>query len=210
MKALIIVDIQHDFLPGGALAVPHGDEIIPVVNKLQTCFDLVVMTQDFHPQNHGSFASNHPGKNVYEMIDLNGLPQVLWPDHCVETTKGADFPEDLDTKQVAAVFQKGTDPQVDSYSGFFDNGRKKDTGMGGYLRSKGVKSVYVCGLATDYCVKATAIDAHSLGFETFFVQDASRGVNLNPGDVDAAIEDMKREGITVIDSEKVLSPVVTV
>lgn len=203
MRALIIVDIQNDFLPGGALAVSEGDEIIPIINRLQAQFDRVVLTQDYHPANHGSFASNHPGAAVYSQIDLHGLPQTLWPDHCVQGSTGAEIALALSLKHVDRIFQKGTDITVDSYSGFFDNGRRMATGLGDYLQAQGVKEVYVCGLATDYCVKFTALDALSLGFKTFLIEDASRGVNLAPSDVKNAVKEMKTAGIQVIKSKEV-------
>lgn len=207
MRALIIVDIQNDFLPGGALAVPGGNEIIPIVNRIQSGFDLVVMTQDFHPSHHGSFAANHPGHSLYEVIDLNGLPQVLWPVHCVQGSPGAEFPMALDIRKVDKVFAKGTDPLIDSYSGFFDNGGQKATGLGEYLAEKGVTSVHVCGLATDYCVKFTALDAIALGFETVLIEDACRGVNLGPDDIKNAISEVRSEGVTVIQSTQIAAPV---
>ena len=197
MNALILVDIQNDFVPGGALAVPDGDAIVPPVNKLQMRFDLVVATQDWHPPDHRSFAANHPEKKVYDVIDLHGLPQVLWPVHCVRDTPGAEFVPALDRSRIARVFQKGTDPAIDSYSGFFDNGHRKSTGLGDYLRDRGVDTVYVCGLATDYCVKFTALDARQLGFETVLIGDATRGVNVRPGDVGRAVEEMCAAGVVV-------------
>jgi len=190
MRALILVDIQYDFVPGGALAVREGDLVVPLANRLMPKFDVVVATQDWHPPDHGSFAANHPGKRIGEVIDLNGLPQVLWPVHCVQFTSGAAFVRGLEVERIAQVFQKGTDPRIDSYSGFFDNGHRKATGLGEYLKSKNVTDVYVCGLATDYCVKFTALDAVQLGFKTHLYANASRGVNLKPGDVDRAIEEM--------------------
>jgi nicotinamidase/pyrazinamidase len=200
MNVLILVDIQNDFLPGGALPVPEGDAVIPIANRLQEGgrFDLVVATQDWHPAGHGSFAANHPGRTVGEVIDLNGLPQILWPVHCVQETRGAAFADGLATMTIEKVFPKGTDPAIDSYSGFFDNGHRKSTGLGDYLRARGVTDVYVCGLATDYCVKFTALDARQLGFNTFLVEDASRGVNLKPGDVDAAAKEMRAAGVKVV------------
>jgi len=200
MKALLLVDLQNDFCPGGALAVPEGNTVIPLANALMKNVDLVVATQDWHPANHGSFAANHVGKNVFEMIDLAGLPQVLWPVHCVQNTPGAAFVNELNAKGIHNVFKKGTDPSIDSYSGFFDNGHRKATGLGEYLKQKGVTDVYVLGLATDYCVKFTALDARTLGFKTFFVEDASRGVNLQPTDVVKAIADMKAAGVTIMNS----------
>ena len=204
MKALILVDIQTDFLPGGALAVPDGDAIIPVVNGLQAKFPLVVATQDWHPANHGSFAANHPGKNVFEQIDLNGLPQTLWPVHCVQGTPGAELAMGLERGRIAKIFPKGTDAGIDSYSGLNDNGHRKSTGLGEWLKAKTVTEVFVCGLATDYCVKFTALDAAQMGFETFFIEDASRGVNLQPNDVANAVAEMARAGIVVIRSQQVV------
>ncbi|MEY3442564.1 MAG: hypothetical protein RLZZ519_845 [Bacteroidota bacterium] len=207
MRAIILVDIQNDFLQNGALEVPDGEAIIPIVNQLQPLFDLVVMTQDWHPADHGSFAPNHPGLRPYDVVNLNGLQQVLWPTHCVQNSPGAEFSMALDIRNVDKIFQKGTDPGIDSYSGFFDNGRRKATGMGDYLHEKGVTSVYVCGLATDYCVKFTALDALSLGFETFLIEDASRGVNVNRGDVKKAVAEMKAAGIAIMKSKEILKPV---
>jgi len=177
MQALIIVDIQNDFLPGGALAVQNGDAVIPVINKLQSQFDLVVATQDWHPADHKSFASMHPGKKIFDEIKLNGLPQVLWPDHCVQGTAGADFSSMLDTKKIEAIFRKGMDKNIDSYSGFFDNRKKKATGMGDYLKGRGVSSIYVCGLAADYCVYFTALDGLEMGFQSTIIRDATRAID---------------------------------
>jgi nicotinamidase/pyrazinamidase len=203
MNALILVDLQNDFVPGGALPVAEGDAIVPLINSLQPRFDLVVATQDWHPRDHGSFAVNHPGTNVYDEIELAGLPQVLWPVHCVQGTPGAAFVPTLDMSRVARTFRKGTDPALDSYSGFFDNGHRKATGLGDYLREHDVDRVYVCGLATDYCVKATALDARQLGFETFLIEDATRGVNLPPGNVARAIEAMRAAGVQIVQSQAV-------
>src|SRR3954451_103947 len=146
MNALILVDLQNDFCPGGALAVREGDAIIPLINGLQSKFELILATQDWHPRNHASFAANHPGKNVGDVIDLHGLPQVLWPVHCVQNTPGADFAPALDRSRIARIFQKGTDPEIDSYSGFFDNGHRKSTGLGEWLTDRKVTRVHVCGL----------------------------------------------------------------
>jgi nicotinamidase/pyrazinamidase len=177
MKALIVVDIQNDFIPGGSLAVPAGNEIIPIVNRLEKKFLLVVATQDWHPESHLSFASNHPGKNVYETVSVDGLEQILWPDHCLQGKKGAMFPAEFDDRRVEAIFRKGTDPRIDSYSGFFDNGRKKSTGLGDYLKGRGVRQVYLCGLAAEYCVLYTALDAVELGLETYYLEDATRALS---------------------------------
>lgn len=201
-RALILVDIQNDFVPGGALAVAEGDRVVPIANALQTKFDTIVATQDWHPANHGSFASQHPGRKPGEVIDLNGLPQVLWPDHCVQHSKGAEFHPALNVSR-ARVFQKGTDPAIDSYSGFFDNGHRRGTGLAEYLKSIGVTDVFVCGLATDYCVKYTSLDARQLGFDVTLVVDACRGVNLQPGDVDGAVEEMRRANVNVVTSAQV-------
>jgi nicotinamidase/pyrazinamidase len=203
MRALLLVDIQNDFLPGGALAVPDGDAVVPVANRVQPLFDLVVATQDWHPANHGSFADNHPGRWPGEIIDSAGLSQILWPVHCVQGTRGAEFAPALDTSRVERVFHKGTDPSVDSYSGFFDNGRRQATGLADYLREKRVTAVYVLGLATDYCVKWTALDAREMGFETWLIADGCRGVNLVPGDVSLAIDEMRAAGVQLIESKDV-------
>ncbi len=205
-KALILVDIQNDFLPGGALAVPEGDAVIPIANQLQAqgIFDLVLATQDWHPANHGSFAANKEGAKVGELLELNGLPQVMWPVHCVQKTKGAELAEALEKKHIQKIIYKGTDATIDSYSGFFDNGHRKATGMGDYLKAQGITNVYVMGLATDYCVKFTALDAHELGFNTFLIADGSRGVNLQTGDVDQAITEMKMAGVSIIQHSDLL------
>lgn len=201
MRALILVDIQNDFLPGGALAVPRGDEVVPVANALMPRFERVVATQDWHPANHGSFASQHPGRQVGEVIDLNGLRQILWPDHCVQGTAGAAFAPGLNTAGMHRVFQKGTDPGIDSYSGLYDNGHRRSTGLGEFLKAEGVTDVYVLGLATDYCVKFTALDARAEGFNTFVIEDGCRGVELRRGDVAAAFDEMRAAGVQVVRSE---------
>ena len=200
MKALILVDIQYDFCPGGSLAVPDGDAVVPVANRLQKKFELVAATQDWHPRGHGSFASSH-GKPVYAVIRIHGAPQTLWPDHCVQGTHGAELVSALDRARIARIFQKGTDPEIDSYSGFLDADHKHSTGLADYLRERGVDEVYVAGLATDYCVKYTALDAARLGFRTHVIEDGCRGVNLNPGDSETALEEMKAAGVRIIKSE---------
>jgi nicotinamidase/pyrazinamidase len=203
MKALILVDIQYDFCPGGSLAVPQGDEIVPLANRLQKQFELIVATQDWHPRGHGSFASTH-GKPVYEVISINGSPQTLWPDHCVQESRGAELVAALNTSRIARVFRKGTDPRIDSYSGFLDADHKNTTGLADFLRERSVDRVYLAGLATDYCVKYTALDAVHLGFEAFVVADACRGVNLQPDDSDRAICEMKAAGVKIIRSGALL------
>jgi nicotinamidase/pyrazinamidase len=202
MKALIIVDVQNDFCPGGALAVRDGDHVVPIINDIKANFDIVVATQDWHPRNHGSFAANHAGKKPGEVIDLHGLQQVLWPVHCVQRTNGADFVANLNTQRIDRIFQKGINPDIDSYSGFYDNGHRRSTGLGEYLKDKGVTDVYVVGLATDYCVKFTALDARRLEFKTVLVEDACRGVELNDGDVRRAIEEMRANGVEVVQSNE--------
>lgn len=177
MNALIIVDIQHDFLPGGALAVSQGDEVIEPINRIQVDYDLVLATQDWHPEGHKSFASVHKGKQPYDIIDLDGLQQTLWPDHCVQGTQGAQLSELLDTRRIEAVFRKGMDPNIDSYSGFFDNGRRKNTGLAGYLRDRQITSVAVAGLAADFCVFFTAMDALDEGFQVTILTHASRAID---------------------------------
>ena len=200
-KALVLVDLQNDFIPGGSLAVREGDAVIPVANAVQKKkFDLILATQDWHPRNHGSFASNHPGKHPGDMIELGGLPQVLWPNHCVQGSRGAEFHPVLDRSRVTKVFRKGTEPEIDSYSTFFDNAHRKSTGLGDYLREQKITDVYLLGLATDYCVKYSALDAVGLGFKTHVVIDGCRGVELNPGDTKSAVDEMRRAGVEIVTS----------
>jgi nicotinamidase/pyrazinamidase len=203
MKALLLIDVQNDFVPGGGLAVPEGDQIIPLLNQLQPSFDLVVATQDWHPQAHKSFASNHEGQQVFNKIELHGLEQVLWPNHCVQGTPGAELHKDLDTSRVEAIFRKGTNPEIDSYSGFYDNGHQKSTGLVDYLRGKGVTQVYVAGLAGDYCVYFSAKDAVQEGFETFLIEDASRPIS--PEGFQQVKEDLQHLGGHVVQSSSLLS-----
>ena len=197
VKALLIIDVQNDFCPGGSLAVPEGDQIIPGINELMSKFDLVIASQDWHPVNHGSFASNHD-KAPGELIELNGLQQVLWPDHCVQGSQGAEFHKELCLDSVDAVFTKGENPLIDSYSAFFDNGHLNETGLNDYLQKNKVNELYICGLATDYCVKFTALDALNLGYKTYLVDNLCRGVELQKGDIKAAIKEMKSAGVKVI------------
>ncbi|MGC8742514.1 MAG: bifunctional nicotinamidase/pyrazinamidase [Verrucomicrobiia bacterium] len=197
-KALIIVDVQNDFLPGGALAVPEGDAVIPVANELIKQFKIVVATQDWHPKDHKSFAINHPGKKPGDKIIIEGIEQILWPEHCVQNTHGAELSHKLDASRITKVIQKGTDSNIDSYSAFFDNARKKATGLESFLKSMNVSMIYVIGLATDYCVKFTVLDGLSLGFKTFLFLRGCRGVNLNPRDVENAIETMKNAGAEIV------------
>jgi len=200
MMALVLVDIQNDFLSGGALAVPRGDEVVEVTNRLVDQFELVVATRDWHPANHGSFASQHEGSQIGDVIDLNGLEQILWPDHCVQDTPGAAFAAGLRIDRAERVFPKGTDPEIDSYSGFFDNAHRKSTGLGDYLRQRDVDAVCIVGLATDYCVKFTALDSLREGFKTTVVLDGIRGVEVEPGDVDAALQELRDAGVRLAHS----------
>lgn len=197
-SALILVDLQNDFLPGGALAVRDGDAVLPVANRwLQKC-DLAVATQDWHPPNHLSFAANHPGKKIGDEVEIEGHRQKLWPAHCLADTPGAALADALDMDRITHVVKKGTDPQVDSYSAFFDNSRLRGTGLEEYLREQGVETVYLLGLATDYCVKATALDAVKLGFHVKLIEEGCRGVNLVAGDVARALADMREAGVEMI------------
>ena len=200
MRALVLVDLQYDFCSGGALAVPRGEETIAVAQRLMPRFETVVATQDWHPRDHGSFAANHPGTSPGQLIELAGRPQVLWPVHCVQETRGAELHAGLDRRRISAVIRKGTDPQIDSYSGFFDNGHQKETGLAVWLREHSVRQLYVLGLATDYCVKLTVLDACKLGFDVWVVEDGCRAVDLAPGDGERAFAEMRAAGATVIPS----------
>lgn len=200
MRALIIVDVQNDFVSGGSLEVPAGEQVVPLVNELAEKFDLVVATQDWHPQNHKSFASNHDDKKPFEKIALHGLEQVLWPDHCVQGSSGADFHPQLEMKRIEAIFRKGMDPEIDSYSGFYDNGHKKNTGLAGYLKDRGVRQVFVSGLAGDYCVFYTAMDALKEGFDTFLIEDATR--SIIPADFEKAKKKIAALGGKVVASDE--------
>jgi nicotinamidase/pyrazinamidase len=203
MRTLILVDLQNDFAPGGALAVHEGDRVVPVANSIIDKFDLVVATQDWHPPDHRSFAANNPGHEVGDVIDLAGLRQILWPVHCVQNTPGADFIPGLAVTQINHITRKGTDPTIDSYSGFFDNGHRKATDLGDYLSQQKASRVYIMGLATDYCVKFTALDAVGLGYETFLIEDGCRGVNLQKEDSANAIAEMKMAGVVVVNSGEI-------
>ena len=203
MRTLLLIDLQNDFCPGGALAVEEGNLLIPIANALMPRFDLVLATQDWHPATHGSFAANHPWRKPGQVIDLHGLSQVLWPIHCVQESFGAEFVPTLNTAGIHKVFVKGTDPEIDSYSGFFDNGHRKATGLGDYLKAQGVDELYVMGIATDYCVKFTVLDALELGFKVNLIQDACRGVNLQAGDVEQALLDMQSAGANLISASSV-------
>ncbi len=196
MNALILIDIQNDLLPGGALAVPNGDQIIPVLNEIQHDYDLVVASQDWHPPDHKSFASQHENKKPFERIAWHDGIQVLWPDHCVQESFGAEFSKALDTKRVEAIFRKGTNSQIDSYSALYDNNHEKSTALADYLRAKGVNEVFIAGLATDYCVYYTALDSLKEGFKTTVLQNASSG--LNEEDIRKAMDHVRKEGGEIV------------
>lgn len=191
MKALLVVDVQNDFCPGGALAVKDGDTIVEGINRVAQKFDIVVTTQDWHPQNHGSFASNHSGAKPFDLGTLSGRDQVLWPDHCVQNNHGAEFHPELQVS--GRNFVKGTNPEADSYSGFFDDDGAS-TGLDEYLKSKNVTEVYICGLATDFCVKFTGLDALKQGYETVVLEDLCKGVNMDPADSDKALNELHNAG----------------
>lgn len=201
MQALLLIDIQNDFLPGGALAVPRGDEVVAVANQRMRDYSLVVATQDWHPPDHLSFASQHPQRKVGDVVQLEGLPQVLWPDHCVQNSPGADFPAALDCTAIQHVVRKGMDRAIDSYSGFFDNARRRATGLEALLSSHGVTTIHLMGLATDYCVKATALDAIDLGFPTVLLVAGVRAVELSPGDGQRALDEMAAAGVILQDEK---------
>ena len=197
-KSLLMIDLQNDFCTGGSLAVPFGEEVIPLANQLQACFELVIATQDWHPQDHASFASRHKGRQIGEVILLSDVSQILWPDHCVQQTKGAAFHPLLNTQKIKKIFHKGMNKTVDSYSAFFDNAHHHSTGLHDYLHAEHVSDIYLMGLATDYCVKYSALDAIHLGFNVFVIQDACRGVALQSDDIDLAFDEMKKAGARLI------------
>ncbi len=205
MKALIIVDMQNDFMPGGALGVPRAHEIIPLINTLIPKFSLVVATQDWHPTDHVSFAANHLGKKVGEIVKTGDIDQILWPVHCVRSTHGAELASSLDKENFASFFYKGTDKNIDSYSAFFDNARRKSTGLGDYLKSRGVNDVYVAGVATDYCVLFTSLDAVDLGFNVYVIADACRAINLDPRDEQRALAAMAARGAQIVYTNNLLN-----
>jgi nicotinamidase/pyrazinamidase len=200
---LLIVDMQNDFCPGGALPVPEGDKIIPVINNLSHKFPLVVATKDWHPENHVSFSATHPGKKPFDTIFVNGLKQELWPSHCIAGTKGADFHPDLDILPFTMILHKGTKDYMDSYSAFFENDQKTHTGLAYYLDGLGFSSVFIAGLAADVCVLASAIDSQNLGFKTYVIKDATRGVDTPAGSLEKAFSSMMEAGILLINSKEV-------
>ncbi len=199
-SVLVVVDVQYDFCPGGALAVREGDQIIPVINSMMPKFQLVVASQDWHPEGHISFASQHEGKEPFDAAEIGGEEWILWPDHCVQTTRGAMLHDDLDERPLKLIVRKGSSPRLDSYSVFFENDRETPTGLDGYLRGMGFTHVYLCGLALDVCVYFSAQDASRLGYRTIVVEDATRGIDDPPGSVRSAVEDMKSRGVDFVQS----------
>ncbi|WP_312408427.1 bifunctional nicotinamidase/pyrazinamidase [Rhizobium sp.] len=207
MKALLLIDMQNGFCPGGNLAVPDGDSVIPVANRLISDggYDVVVASQDWHPANHGSFASQHPGKKPFEMGELSGQPQVMWPDHCVQGTPDAEFHPDLELSEIDYIQQKGENPAVDSYSAFRDNDHAALTGLAGYLKAQQITELDICGLATDYCVKFSALDARDMlpNVNVRFISDASRGID--PQGIKDAISEMRERGVDIVTSKVILA-----
>jgi len=204
MKALLIVDVQNDFCPGGALEVPGGDTVVPVINKLIDKFDAIIQTQDWHPAGHSSFASSHKGKDPFDTIEVDYGIQVLWPDHCVQGSEGADFHPDLNIKKTQVIIRKGFRKEIDSYSTFFENDQKTTTGLTGYLKQRGITDLYTVGLATDFCVKWSILDGIDEGFTMHIVEDAVKGIDLD-GSVEQAWKEMKEKGVKVTSSEEILS-----
>lgn len=203
MRALLVIDVQNDFCPGGALPVPEGDVVVPVINELMEAFDHVVLTQDWHPEGHHSFASSHAGKGPYDTVEMDYGEQVLWPDHCVQGTAGADFHPDLNTTRAELIIRKGFRPEIDSYSAFFENDQETPTGLTGYLRERGIDTLVVVGLATDFCVKWSALDGREQGFTVHVVEDATRGIDTN-GSLAAAWDAMHEAGVQVLEAEDLL------
>jgi len=200
MKTLIIIDVQNDFMPGGQLEVPHGNQIVPVINKILGYFDIVLATQDWHPKEHKSFASNHFGKKPFDRMVLNGVQQTLWPDHCIQGSYGAELHKDIDSNRIAAIFRKGMDPEIDSYSGFFDNNHESNTGLSGYLKEKGVTEIHFCGLAADICVYYTILDSILEGFTSVLVEDASQP--LYPDKFDDVKCELAKLGVRIANSDE--------
>ncbi len=198
MKALIIVDMQNDFMPGGPLPTKGADELVPLINGLMDDYPLVVATKDWHPINHVSFAPNHPGKKVGDLINVEGIEQILWPVHCVQETKGSECVPGLNEEKIDHIFYKGIDQKVDSYSTFFDNAQLRRTGLADYLKKKGVEELAIVGVATDYCVLYSVLDALELGFDVTVIARGCRGINRNPDDEKKAFDTMRKKGAKVI------------
>lgn len=199
-RVLLIIDVQNDFCPGGSLAVEDGDAVVPVINALMPLFHRVVATQDWHPPDHVSFASSHPGRKPLDRVGAGGIEQVLWPDHCVQASRGAELHPRLETGRIELVLRKGLRKNLDSYSAFFENDRRTDTGLRFYLKGIGTREIYLCGLATDYCVFASAMDARWLGFRVTLVRDACRGVDFPKGSVQEALAAMEKAGVAMTES----------
>ncbi len=197
-KALLLVDIQNDFLPGGSLAVPDGDKVIPVANSAIPLFEIVLASQDWHPDGHCSFASRYPGYKPGETILIDGIEHALWPDHCILGTRGAEIAPGIDLGRIHSFFRKGTEKDSDSYSAFFDNDRRKSTGLMEYLKEHGVGEITIIGLTTEYCVQFTSLDARSLGLQVKVVLDGIRGVEMNPGDCEEALDNMSSAGVEIL------------
>lgn len=204
MEALLIVDVQNDFCPGGALEVPNGDDVVPIINRLSEQFDVVVQTQDWHPEGHSSFASSHDGKSPFETIEMPYGKQVLWPDHCVQGSQGADFHPDLNTQHSQLIIRKGFRREIDSYSAFYENDDKTTTGLTGYLNARDIDTIYAVGLATDFCVKWSVVDGRKEGFDVFVVEDAVKGIDIE-GSVSQAWTEMLEAGAKKTSSDKLLS-----
>ena len=203
MKALLIVDVQNDFCPGGALEVPEGDRVVPVINSLLPHFDAVIQTQDWHPAGHHSFASAHNGKEPFDSIEMEYGNQVLWPDHCVQGSEGAAFHTDLETSKTQVIIRKGFRKEIDSYSAFYENDNKTKTGLTGYLKTRAIETLFVTGLATDFCVKWSVLDGIKDGFNLFVVEDAVLGIDVD-GSVDTAWKEMKEAGAKTVNSDQIL------
>jgi len=204
MKAFVIVDMQNDFMPGGPLGVAGADQLAASINKIIPHFKLVVATQDWHPPDHCSFAVSHPGKKPGDVVDGKGVSQILWPVHCVRNTHGAELVAGLNKEAIASFFYKGTDKWIDSYSAFFDNAHRKSTGLGEFLKSRKVTDVYLAGVATDYCVLYSSLDAIDLGLSVHVIMDVCRGINLQPTDVDNALKAITARGGKLVFSQQLL------
>ncbi len=198
----LVIDVQNDFCPGGALAVPDGDQVVPTINRLMAAFDHVLLTQDWHPRGHGSFASSHAGRQPFETVEMPYGAQTLWPDHCIQGTVGAAFHEDLDTRRAELIVRKGFDPAIDSYSAFYENDRKTATGLSGYLKTRGFRRVFAAGLATDFCVHFSAVDAAREGFEILVIEDACRAIYLE-GSLAAARGAMTEAGVRMVGADAI-------
>jgi nicotinamidase/pyrazinamidase len=200
MKTLVLIDVQNDFMMGGPLEVPQANQIIPVINKIQNCFDLVLATQDWHPKDHKSFASNHYASKPFDRKVINGALQTLWPDHCIQESTGAELHKDIESKRIAAIFRKGMNPEVDSYSGFYDNNHQLSTGLSGYLKERGVSEIHFCGLASDICIYYSILDSISEGFTATLVEDASRP--LYPDKFDDIKCELAKLGVHFVNSDE--------